>query len=97
MWVTAPLSWPMGRLLDYTVGAHDTGTVNRRQVGWAGLDTLDPLLVRATCVAFAANPPSQLKALVSLHAKHEGLGGQLSPDEIKVRPVLLDSRRATLL
>ncbi|KAG2448867.1 hypothetical protein HYH02_006217 [Chlamydomonas schloesseri] len=55
--VTSPISWPIGKLLDWVLGPHDPGLHGRRQ----------------------------LKALVSLHGKHEGLGGRLSQDETKAR------------
>lgn len=66
MLLTSPVSWPVGRLLDWILGREEKSHGRR-----------------------------QLKTLVALHAKHEGLGGNLIDDEIKASGVRGSCRLAS--
>ncbi|KAG2501133.1 hypothetical protein HYH03_000951 [Edaphochlamys debaryana] len=61
--VTAPIAWPIARLLDWMLG---------RDGGLSGFGR------------------RQLKTLVTLHARHEGLGGKLTEDEVQIIRGVLD-------
>ncbi|KAF8064507.1 CBSDUF1 [Scenedesmus sp. PABB004] len=67
MAVTSPISWPIGKLLDFLLGVEHRALFRR----------------------------GQLKALVDIHGADEGLGGNLSEDEIKVICGALDLTNKT--
>lgn len=142
MFVSAPVTWPIGRLLDWLLGDEQTvragprgqagsassctagswqqRSVNIRGVAFWSASSVAPVagrqrLARAPaavpplphhaarcCVVLSARaaaadrPPqalfrrAQLKALVGLHSSAEGLGGNLSADEISIITGALD-------
>eukprot|EP00878_Enallax_costatus_P027684 GHUV01029827.1.p1 GENE.GHUV01029827.1~~GHUV01029827.1.p1 ORF type:complete len:584 (+),score=81.51 GHUV01029827.1:159-1910(+) len=62
MIISSPLSWPIGKFIDWLLGEEHTALFRR----------------------------AQLKALVGLHSTDEGLGGNLTADEISIITGALD-------
>jgi hypothetical protein len=94
MLVTSPVSWPISKILDWALGSHKiVRTRAAMPVPFAEFYRLR-LVLRAACAVtmqLSTGMPSQaimrrrqLKTLVEIHSQQEGLGGNLTDDEIMV-------------
>ena len=85
MVLTSPISWPISKVLDYVLGGETSSLFRRKQLKARSMaddwfESSRCHVARLLDLAFPLTP----QALVHIHAKDEGFGGKLSPDEIQI-------------